>query len=118
MADGERLICKSTELVDSGPGVRFEVSVQGRLEPAFVVRFDGRAYAYLNRCGHMPMELDWKRGHFFDDQGLLLICSTHGATYLPESGNCISGPCVGRRLESIGVAEANGEIWLKDSGNG
>ena len=23
-------------------------------------------YGYLNRCAHMPMELDWREGMFFD----------------------------------------------------
>ncbi len=117
MADLERVICAASDLVDSGPGVRFEVSLHGRMEPAFAVRFDGQVHAYLNRCGHMPMELDWKPGHFFDDQGLLLVCSTHGAAYFPASGRCAGGPCAGRGLEAIGVAEFNGAIWLKD-GNG
>ncbi|MSQ72991.1 MAG: Rieske (2Fe-2S) protein [Betaproteobacteria bacterium] len=114
MADGERLVCQSTELMDSGPGVRFEVSAHGKVHAAFAVRFGGHVYAYLNRCGHRPMELDWHRGCFFDDEGLVLVCSTHGAVYLPGSGQCMGGPCIGRGLESISVVELNGTIWLKD----
>ena len=100
MADAQRLICESAALVDSGDGVRFEVEVAGRLEPAFAIRFDGTAHAYLNRCAHMPMELDWKPGKFFDFEGLLLICSTHGAIYEPETGKCLGGPCYERRTDS------------------
>ena len=39
MAGRERLICSSTELVDGGDGVRFQVTRQGGSLPAFVVRW-------------------------------------------------------------------------------
>ena len=56
-------------LIDSGDGVRFEVERGGETSPAFAIRYDGRVRACLNRCAHMPMELDWKPGKFFDAGG-------------------------------------------------
>ena len=53
-----RLICAAAELQERGRGVRFTVERYGRQEPAFVVRYDGQVRAYLNRCAHVPMELD------------------------------------------------------------
>jgi nitrite reductase/ring-hydroxylating ferredoxin subunit len=47
--------------------------------------------ACLNRCAHIPLELDWNEGEFFDQSGLYLICSTYGATYQPDTGYCIMG---------------------------
>lgn len=113
MAAGERLICPGAALVDGGDGVRFEVQWQGQTVPAFAVRYQGRVHAYLNRCVHMPMELDWKPGRFFDDEGLLLVCSTHGATYAPDTGACIWGPCSGS-LVSLEIQEREGVIYLKE----
>jgi nitrite reductase/ring-hydroxylating ferredoxin subunit len=77
--------------------VRFEVDYVGAQAPAFVVRFRGRVVAYLNRCGHMPMELDWREGVFFDSEGRDLLCSTHGAAYDAASGSwpaaaAVAGP--------------------------
>src|SRR5690606_36272734 len=66
MATRERLICASTALVDGGDGVRFEVLRHGERQAAFAVRYFGTVYAYLNRCAHVPIELDWQRGRFFD----------------------------------------------------
>ena len=114
MADRERLICASRELVDSGDGVRFEIRVDGATEPAFAVRYKGRVYAYRNRCAHLPMELDWKPGKFFDSEGLLLICSTHGAVYRPETGECLGGPCEGA-LVPVPIEEREGGIVLKEN---
>jgi nitrite reductase/ring-hydroxylating ferredoxin subunit len=75
VAQGERLICAGSALPDGGCGLRFEVEWHGRREPAFVVRYRGRVHAYLNRCGHIPVELDWNEGEFFDISGLYLICA-------------------------------------------
>jgi nitrite reductase/ring-hydroxylating ferredoxin subunit len=112
MAAAERLICASGALADSGDGVRFEVAHAGVQVPAFAVRYDGRVHAYLNRCAHMPMELDWKPGRFFDAEGLLLVCSTHGAVYSPDTGACLGGPCAGG-LVRLDVEERGGAVYLK-----
>ena len=115
MADGERLICASTDLVDSGRGVLFEVEYFGEPAAAFAVRYAGQVHAYLNRCAHIPMELDWQPGVFFDLEGRDLICSTHGAVYSASSGKCRGGPCTGGALVKLAVEERDGQIVLKDS---
>jgi nitrite reductase/ring-hydroxylating ferredoxin subunit len=114
MACRERLICASAELADRGRGMRFEVLRHGETEPAFAVRFEGQVHAYLNRCAHVPVQLDWAEGEFFDFSGLYLICATHGATYLPESGRCVAGPCKGARLVPVAVVERNGGVYLRE----
>jgi nitrite reductase/ring-hydroxylating ferredoxin subunit len=111
VADGERLICDSTALRDAGAGVRFEVEYFGERAPAFAVRHEGRVYAYLNRCAHVAMELDWREGQFFDLEGRDLICSTHGAVYAASSGRCLGGPCGGAPLVRLRVAERDGRIY-------
>ena len=113
MAARQRLICASGELADSADGVRFEVDFGEERAPAFAVRFEGVVYAYLNRCVHMPMELDWKMGKFFDPEGLLLVCSTHGALYQPDSGKCLAGPCAGQ-LTQIAVDERDGDVYVEE----
>ena len=118
MADTERLICASEALHDAGTAVRFEVTYFGEIAPAFVVRFDGRVYGYLNRCGHMPMELDWREGEVFDLGGRELICSTHGATYSADSGKCLGGPCGGTPLVPLQVEERDGKVYFKDGDDG
>ena len=112
MADDARVICASSALIDSGPGVRFKAPTPLGDAPAFVVRYEGRAYAYLNRCAHVPVELDWTDGAFFDYSKLYLICATHGATYLPKTGVCVLGPCAGKRLTPVAIEERDGQVLL------
>ena len=108
----ERLVCASTALADSGPGVRFEVEYFGQPAPAFAVRYAGRVHAYLNRCAHVAMELDWQEGVFFDSSGRDLLCSTHGATYDAQSGRCVGGPCNRSPLVKLRVEERHGNVYF------
>jgi len=111
MDKAKRLICDSAQ-VQERKGLRFSVERDGEVEPAFLIRYDGSVYAYVNRCGHVSVELDWVEGEFFDLTGLYLICSTHGATYRPETGRCVRGPCNGRSLAPLSVEEAGGKVYL------
>ena len=114
--EGARLVCGSGELAERGDGVRFELDCDGETVPAFAIRHGGRVYAYINRCAHIAMELDWKQGKFFDADGEYLICSTHGALYAPESGACRGGPCRGAKLAGLDVFEADGGVYVKAKG--
>ena len=108
-------LCASGELVEAGGAVEFDVLLWRRPARAFALRFEGRVRAYLNRCAHVPVELDWFKGEFFESSKLYLMCSTHGAIYLPESGACAGGPCRGGKLRPIAVREADQRIyWQPD----
>ena len=116
MAAIERLICDSAALIDGGKGVRFERVRPTGIEPAFMVRHGGKPFAYVNRCGHIPVELDWQPGEFFDYSGLYLICATHGALYAPETGRCVTGKCAGKGLQSLSITERDGQIFMTEEG--
>ena len=112
MVERARVICPSGALADAGRGVRFEVEYFGAPAPAFAIRHGGRVHAYLNRCAHVAMELDWQEGVFFDSTGRDLLCSTHGATYDAASGRCLGGPCNGRPLVKLRVEERDGQVYF------
>lgn len=112
MVAGQRLICASRELVDGGKGVRFTVDRYGRRRPAFAIRYRGRVYAYYNECSHVPVQLDYQPGEFFDYSKLYLVCAIHGALYAPDSGRCLGGRCEGRGLQSLPVFESEGDVFL------
>lgn len=104
-------VCEAARLVDGGDGVRFELPRPGR-EPlaAFVVRAGGVVGAFLNRCAHVPIELDWMPGRFLDESGRFVVCATHGALYHAGSGACMGGPCRGAPLVALPVREVDGRI--------
>ena len=111
----EILICTADAVQEAAAGVRFAVRAGGEAAVGFVVRFQGQAFAYLNRCAHVPIELDWEKGQFFESGKRYIMCATHGAIYQPDSGQCVGGPCRGARLRSIAVLEKDGQIfWRPD----
>lgn len=109
------LVCAADAVADGGKGIRFAVLAGGEPATAFVIRHGGKPYAYLNRCAHVPIELDWNEGDFFESSGLYLMCSTHGAVYIPSSGQCAGGPCRGGRLRPVALVERDGNLyWQPD----
>jgi len=119
VADAGPLIalCPSAQLVERGAGLRFDVLVGDDEVGAFAVRYRGQVVAYLNRCAHVAMELDWVAGQFFDRDGEALLCATHGAAYDPADGRCVGGPCAGRGgLRRLRVVEEDGTVyWQPDA---
>ena len=102
-------LCASTELIEGGLAVPFDVVYDAEPCRAFAIRFQGRVHAYLNRCAHVPMEMDYQENRFFDDSGRWLMCATHGATYAPDTGTCVGGPCRGG-LVKIALTESDGMV--------
>ena len=43
-------------------GLVFDVLLWGQPARAFVLRHDGVLRGYINRCAHVPVEMDWQPG--------------------------------------------------------
>ena len=107
----EEWVCASATLADGGKAQVFDLLEYGRPARAFVLRFDGAVVGYLNRCAHVPAEMDWQEGEFLDADKRYIVCSIHGATYEPTSGHCVAGPCVRGRLTAVPVREREGQVY-------
>ena len=105
-------LCNSTDLADGADAVPFDLVYQGQTCRGFAVRFEGQVHAYLNRCAHIPMEMDYQPNRFFDSSGQWLICATHGAMYHPATGECAGGPCRGG-LVKVDTDENRGVVHWK-----
>jgi nitrite reductase/ring-hydroxylating ferredoxin subunit len=106
-----QLLCEGSAIEEGGKGVVFDVLEYGLPARAFALRFEGQVVCYLNRCVHVPTELDWQPGEFFDADKRWIICSVHGATYEPIDGHCVGGPCGRGRLTAIRVEERDGQVY-------
>ena len=105
-------ICAATELVNGGKGHRFSIEEDGETTPAFVIRFKDQVHGYVNRCSHQAFELDWNPGEYFDLDNRFLMCSTHGALFNPETGQCVYGRCNGAGLKKLDIREVDGKVYL------
>ena len=102
-------LCPAADLVERGKAVAFDVLLWRQPARAFALRFDGRLVAYINRCAHVPVELDWQPGEFLDHDKRWIVCAVHGASYDPADGHCVGGPCGRSKLMRIAVAEIDGQ---------
>ena len=113
MADAQAqaiALCNSKDLSNGGRAVSFDVVFAGQTCRAFAVRYQDGVHAYLNRCTHVAMEMDYQPDRFFDDTGNWLLCATHGAAYVPDTGACGGGPCRGG-LVKIALTENEGVVY-------
>ena len=104
-------LCASGDLAERGRALVWEVLANGQPARAFVLRFDGVLRAFLNRCVHVPAEMDWQPGEFLDSDRRWIVCSIHGASYDPADGRCVGGPCGRGRLTPLEVGEADGQVY-------
>ncbi len=117
MTETERTaLCPSVDLQEGGLAVPFDVQFAGQTCRGFAVRFEGEVHAYVNRCTHVGMELDWQPNQVFDASGAWLICASHGAAYAPDSGACVGGPCR-KALQKIDCSEADNIVYWHSAWN-
>lgn len=76
------------------------------------IRRAGQAYVYVNRCPHRGLNLEWRVDDFLDSSASMLQCAHHGALFLIESGECVTGPCAGQALQAVPCREDAEGIWL------
>lgn len=109
-APAPQWLCRSEDLAERGRGVGFDVVLWRQPARGFALRIDGRVVAYINRCSHVPTELDWTPGEFLDADRRTIVCAVHGAQYSPTSGACLGGPCGRGRLMPVTVSEQDGQV--------
>lgn len=77
------------------------------------VRKDGQVYVYQNQCPHLSIPLEYMPDQFLCSENYFIQCSTHGALFEIDSGNCVSGPCVGDKLTPIESVVENNQIMVR-----
>jgi nitrite reductase/ring-hydroxylating ferredoxin subunit len=99
----------------SGESMKFMLPIRGTDEECFLINFGGEFHAYVNRCRHVPMAMDWVDNQFFAEDGRYLMCQTHNAYYEPASGECIAGPptACGKYLYRVLTEIEDGVIYAR-----
>jgi nitrite reductase/ring-hydroxylating ferredoxin subunit len=105
-----RVVVARTGEVTPGHTKKFLLLIDGREEECFLVNFGGTLRAYVNRCCHVPMSLDWVENQFFTEDRQFIQCATHGACYVPETGECVSGPPCGKFLTPVALSIEGDQI--------
>lgn len=98
-------LCKLSDIED--PGARaFELGDRA----IFVVRQNDTLRAYVNSCPHRGVRLEWQPNQFLDYEKQYIQCSTHGALFKIDTGECVVGPCNGQKLQPVECNVIDGYI--------
>jgi nitrite reductase/ring-hydroxylating ferredoxin subunit len=106
------ILCKTTDIEDPG-SKNFELKIKRKIQSVFVVHKNGEVFAYYNKCPHTGASLEWQEDQFLDLDKALIQCATHDALFTIDTGECISGPCVGDNLQALPISIINDEIHLE-----
>ncbi|MGK8206280.1 Rieske (2Fe-2S) protein [Burkholderia cenocepacia] len=95
-----RQLCLVADVPDGGARVIDQACI-GR--PVIVVRRREQVWAYVNRCPHFSVPLDFVPGNVSCYRSQVLMCAHHSALFRFDDGMCIDGPCAGAALEAVPV---------------
>ena len=105
------VLCSLDELPQGG-SLRADFSCDSHAQGIALIRKGDTVYAYINRCPHQDLPLDWLRGQFLDQRGQQIVCAMHGATFRIEDGRCVAGPCKGQRLQALNARLQGGQVLV------
>jgi len=83
----------------------FSLSSDNAMEAdVFVIKQQNAIHIYQNHCPHLGLPLEWMPHQFLDLDRHYIQCATHGALFSINTGQCVSGPCLGETLTTIPYA--------------
>ena len=102
-------LCPAAEIAD-GTSRGFDPEDEGQ-DSLFVVRAKGVLRVWRDACPHAGTPMAWRKDGYLNAEATRIVCHAHGAEFLPDSGLCVQGPCVGRRLAPVAFEiNSKGEI--------
>ena len=109
----DHLLCQRGDIPEGGSNGFAFTDNTGALRNYMVINKSDTLYIYENSCPHIGVPLDFNPGKFLDTSGEMIICSTHGALFEIENGNCVSGPCAGKNLVAVAYEERDQDLFIK-----
>lgn len=107
-------LCRIDQLAD--PGTQNAVLSEGGEElDIIIVQTNGERRAYVNCCPHQFIPLETFPNRFLTEDKQYLVCSGHGARFSLRTGECMHGPCLGKSLDRLAIAEKDGAVYLAEA---
>ena len=107
-----RLPLPLTAVPDGGACAVEQHVDDGGARSVLLLRRGAQVWAYVNRCPHFSLPLDFEPGEFATYEGEVVMCAHHSALFRYDDGLCIDGPCAGHRLDPVAIDITGGVIRL------
>ncbi|WP_232232462.1 MULTISPECIES: Rieske (2Fe-2S) protein [unclassified Cupriavidus] len=102
------MLCHLEDIADGQ-----SLAIQTATEHLVLVRRGTQVWAYVNRCPHFSIPLDFVPGTIHTYEAEVLMCAHHSALFRFHDGVCIDGPCQGSALASRAVRVVQGKVFLQ-----
>lgn len=99
--------------IDEEESKGFVIERNGESQSIFGVKKDGILTFFENNCPHLGVPLDFNPDQFLDVEKNFVICSTHGALFKLDDGECVHGPCLGKFLTPVPFEIVGDDIFVK-----
>ena len=107
----EHLLCTIHD-VDEEESKEFVIEGAEGDRSVFVVKKDGLISIFENHCPHLGVPLNMAPDRFLDVEKNFVLCSTHGALFKIEDGECVHGPCFGQNLTPVNYVLRGEEVFV------
>ncbi|MFC0407682.1 Rieske (2Fe-2S) protein [Roseomonas elaeocarpi] len=108
----QRVLCRLADIPD-GEARGFDPP-PGSFIGVFAVRRGEGVFVFLNSCPHIGVPLEVLPHRFLDGRRERVVCAVHGARFRVEDGLCLSGPCMGDRLEIVPAEIRDGLVLIPE----
>lgn len=108
----QQLVLCTLEELPEDASLRVDFAHDSHAQGIALIRKGDAVHAYINRCPHQDLPLDWQRGQFLDERRQQIVCAMHGAEFRIEDGQCMAGPCKGRRLHALKTRLQDGQVLV------
>jgi nitrite reductase/ring-hydroxylating ferredoxin subunit len=104
------------DVSEGGARCARRIDADGVVQRVIVLRRGETLWAYVNRCPHFSVGLDFEPGEFATYDGAVLMCAHHSAMFRYEDGYCFDGPCLGQRLDGFALRRHGTQFFPADGG--
>lgn len=110
MKPGDFALCRVDEIIE-GQARGFDPDQCGK-DSVFALKHRGEVSVFRNSCPHLDVRMEYRKDRFLSADGQMIVCYAHGARFLPVTGECVYGPCLGQFLEALAWHEEGGLLVL------
>ncbi|NVJ91211.1 MAG: Rieske 2Fe-2S domain-containing protein [Methylocystaceae bacterium] len=107
----EQYLCDFNDVAEED-SKEFFIELNGQEQSILAVKKDGIFNVFVNKCPHIGVPMNLEPDRFLDSEKNFIMCSTHGALFKMDDGECVHGPCLGQHLTPVPFHLQGQEVFI------